>query len=88
MEYELFTLLDKVIVHRRDVVFVVVSQVVIQMMGEGIDKIGGMGKVVQAVEGLVGNDDFLGGLGNDAEGIGLGVAVLGGIGGKGSEDTV
>ena len=77
MEHELFTLLDKVIVHGRDVVFVVVSEVVILMVDEGIDKIGGMGKVVQAVEGLVGNDDFLGGLGNYAEGIGLGVAVFG-----------
>jgi len=88
MEYELFTLLDKVIVHGCDVEFVVVPQVVVLVVGEGFDKIGGMGKVVQAVEGLVGNDDFLGGLGNETLGIGLGVAVLGGIGGEGSEDAV
>ncbi len=58
------------------------------MVGEGINKIGGMGKVVQAIEGLVGYYDFFGGLGNETLGIGLGVAVLRGIGGEGSEDTV
>ncbi len=88
VENEWFSLLDEVVVHGCDVEFVVVAEVVIAVVGKGFYEVVGMGKVVESVEGLVGDDYFFGGLGNDALSVGLGIAVFGGIGGKRSQDTV
>ncbi len=88
VEDELFSLLDEVVVHGCDVEFVVVAEVVIAVVGKGFYEVVGMGKVVESVEGLVGDDYFFGGLGYYAVIVGLGVTVFGGIGGKCSQDTV